>query len=114
MILRAIADLPFKSDDLQYIYFKDERGEKECGRAVIQAEWKDQRLKIEINEVLPSDKSKTNDPGYLLSNRPWNKTSGRDIITNTLFLSIYTLRHTVTATNTHSIQLSNVVIIQMV
>lgn len=81
MILRAIADLPFKSDNLQYIYFKDERGEKECGRAVIQSEWKDQRLKIEINEVLPSDKSKTNDPGYLLSNRPWNKTSGRDIIT---------------------------------
>ena len=32
------------------------------------------------NEVRPSDKPKTNDLGYLLSNRPWNKVSGHDII----------------------------------
>lgn len=30
------------------------------------------------NEVRPSDKPKTNDLGYLLSNRPWNKVSGLD------------------------------------
>ena len=34
------------------------------------------------NEVRPSDTSRTNDLGYLLSNRPWNKVSGHDIITN--------------------------------
>ncbi|GAA5365181.1 hypothetical protein BOVMAS37_18770 [Streptococcus uberis] len=32
------------------------------------------------NEVRSSDKSKANDLGFLLSNRPWNKEIGHDII----------------------------------